>query len=48
VGAFGSSTAEPMGGVMMAVAVVAGLLLALVVRRDPGVQTFGQPVLAAA
>ncbi len=38
VGAFGSTTATPMGAVMLAVTGLAGVLMFAVVRRDPSVR----------
>lgn len=40
VGAFGSATSAPMGGVMLTALSLAGLLLVTVVRRDPQVRAF--------
>ena len=41
VGAFGSTTAVPMGTVMLAVTGLAGVLMFTVVRRDPSVRRVG-------
>lgn len=38
VGLFGSTSAAPMGAVMLAVTVLAGVLMVAVVRRDPSVR----------
>lgn len=41
VGLFGSSSAAPMGAVMLGVLGLAGLLITVVVRRDPALRTVG-------
>jgi hypothetical protein len=40
VGAFGSTTAVPMGAVMLGVTGLAAVLMFAVVRRDPSVQHY--------